>query len=172
MSLTPRAMPLAPSSADIYARQRELARNPAPSAFKLRAQLLDRGRTDTPLAASEDMTVRLKVYASGGENTLHAHPHEDHMFLVLDGSAAFEGPDGETVELGANEGIMLPKGSFYRFTATGAKPLVLLRVGGRNDDRPDKPRRIDREGRPMAGDSKENRTETVRFRDGAWFGAP
>ena len=67
---------------------------------------------------------------------------------------------------------MLPKGSFYRFIATGAEPLVLLRVGGCNDDRLDEPRRIDREGKPMAGDSKENRTEPVRFRDGAWFGAP
>ena len=172
MSLSPQIMPPALSSKEIYARQSELANNTKPNTFKLCAQLLDQGRTDTPLTASQDMTVRLKVYASGGENTLHAHPHEDHMFIVLEGSAKFYGPDDEMVELSANEGIMLPKGNFYWFTATSKEPLVLLRVGGPNDDRPDKPRRIDRNGEPMKGDSKENKSNPVKFREGAYFGTP
>ena len=55
--------------------------------------MLAQGRTDTVLAATEDLSVRLKVYSSGGENELHAHPTEDHVFVILQGSARFYGPD-------------------------------------------------------------------------------
>ncbi|MEC9153510.1 MAG: hypothetical protein VYA59_11045, partial [Pseudomonadota bacterium] len=48
-----------------------------PTLFSMQAQMLEQGRTDTVLAATEDLSVRLKVYASGGENELHAHPDED-----------------------------------------------------------------------------------------------
>ncbi len=68
MPLEAQIMPPMLSMKALYDRQRELAANPGPSAFKVSAQLLDQGRTDTPLTASEDMTVRVKVYASGGEN--------------------------------------------------------------------------------------------------------
>src|SRR6266568_3252506 len=57
-----------------------------PSFFKMRAQLLDQGRTNTALARTDNMWATLKVYASGGENGLHTHPHEDHTFIVLQGS--------------------------------------------------------------------------------------
>ncbi len=87
MSLTPEFAPPALSAKEIYDRQRALAENAGPTVFKMSAQLLDQGRTDTPLCATEGMKARLKVYASGGENDLHAHPHEDHMFIVLQGSA-------------------------------------------------------------------------------------
>src|SRR5262249_60433935 len=54
-----------PSSTDvsIHERQAELAKNTKPTLFKLKAQLLDQGRTDTVLAATDSMSVRLKVYA-------------------------------------------------------------------------------------------------------------
>ena len=170
MPLAPQIMPPAGSSADIHDRQMELAEIRDPSAFKLRAQLLDQGRTDTPLAATEDLTLRLKVYASGGENELHAHPREDHAFIVLQGSALFYGPDGELAELGANEGLMLPRGALYRFNATSKEPLVLLRIGTPNRARQGGVSRVDRAGAEMRGDSKENRTVPVIFRDGAFFG--
>ena len=56
-----------------------------PTFFKLEAQLPKQGRTDTPLAASDKMWVVLKTYAADGENGLHAHPNEDHTFIVLQG---------------------------------------------------------------------------------------
>ncbi len=98
------------------------------------------------------------------------HPHEDHMFIVLQGSAEFHGADGELAALGAHEGIMLPKGSYYRFHATSVEPLVLLRVGTPNQGPDVKPKRIDPAGEPMVGDSKANKTVPVRFRDGEYFG--
>ena len=44
-----------------------------PKFFKLRAQLLDDGRDIVPLAETENLWTWIKVYASGGENVLHAH---------------------------------------------------------------------------------------------------
>ena len=65
-----------------------------PTFFHLSAQLPRQGRTDTPMAATDRMWVVLKTYASDGENELHAHPNEDHVFLVLQGEAEFFGPKG------------------------------------------------------------------------------
>ena len=170
MLLTPEFASPALSSKEIYDRQRSLAEISDPTVFKLSAQLLEQGRTDTPLCATEGMTARLKVYASGGENALHAHPHEDHMFIVLQGSAQFFNSDGTLAKLGANEGIMLPKGNYYRFHATSDEPLVLLRVGTPNQSPKLSPNRIDPTGEPMVGDSKENKSVSVRFRDAEYFG--
>jgi mannose-6-phosphate isomerase-like protein (cupin superfamily) len=147
-----------PSSTDVSIRERQ-------------AELLDQGRTDTVLAATDAMSVRLKVYAEGGENELHAHPHEDHFFVVLAGAAEFHGPSDETVIVGKNEGIMMPKGNLYWFVATGGEPLVMLRVGSPNSTLQPKIDRINGKGEPMAGDSKENKTVPVKVKPGAWFGA-
>ena len=62
-----------------------------PEFFDLRVQLLDEGRSVKPLAETSSMWTWMKVYASGGENVLHAHKNEDHMFLVLSGRAVFPG---------------------------------------------------------------------------------
>jgi mannose-6-phosphate isomerase-like protein (cupin superfamily) len=145
--------------------------NDAPTTFSLKAQMLDQGRTDTVLAATEDLSVRLKVYASGGENELHSHVDEDHVFVIMQGSARFYGPEGETVDLGANQGMMMPKGMFYRFHATSTDDcLVMLRVGTPNFQKQAKEDRMGMDGKPLVGDSKENRTQQVVFADGAFFG--
>jgi mannose-6-phosphate isomerase-like protein (cupin superfamily) len=100
-----------------------------PGFFKLKAPLLDAGNTETLLAVGEHLWLKIKVYAKGGENKLHAHPYQDHSFIVLDGRARFHGPRGEEKELGRNDGIFLPAGSFYWFETVSEEPLVLLRVG-------------------------------------------
>lgn len=140
-----------------------------PNFFKLRAQLLDEGRSNTPLAETENMWARLKVYASGGENTLHAHPNEDHMFVVLNGSACFFGPNGEEKELSRNDGLMLPAGSLYHFQATSEEPLVLLRVGCSANDRDDHGKRTTRDGGPLPGKSKANKWKAPVYRPGAYY---
>ena len=63
-----------------------------PVFFSMHAQLLDAGNTEEPLAVGEHLWLKIKVYAKGGENKLHAHPHQDHSFIVLDGRARFYGP--------------------------------------------------------------------------------
>jgi quercetin dioxygenase-like cupin family protein len=80
---------IAKSPEDLRAKVQSQDVGSKPSFFKLEAQLPKQGRTDTPLAASEKMWVVLKTYAADGENGLHAHPNEDHTFVVLQGEATF-----------------------------------------------------------------------------------
>src|SRR5262245_30488923 len=139
-----------------------------PSFFKLRAQLLDQGRTNTALARTDNMWATLKVYAAGGENGLHTHPNEDHTFIVLQGSARYYDADGGYTDLGKHEGIMLPAGAYYWFEATSKEPLVLVRVGCRVSAK-DPAGRLNIRGEPMPGESKENKRVPVVYRDGEFF---
>lgn len=156
---------------DIQDHQIAATQTDKPTLFSMQAQMLEQGRTDTVLAATEDLSVRLKVYASGGENELHSHPTEDHVFVVLQGSARFYGPDDETQDVSANEGFMMPRGLFYRFHATSTDEcLVMLRVGTPNFQKQGQDDRFGQDGKPMAGDSKANKTVPIVFKYGAYFG--
>jgi len=92
--------------------------------------LLEQGTTYDPLATAENLWCSIKVYASGGENALHAHGGEDHAFIVLQGKATFTFGDGRTSVVGQYEGVMIPKNVLYKFEADQSENLVLLRVGG------------------------------------------
>lgn len=139
-----------------------------PTLFKMRAELLDEGRSNNLLARTDNMWTTLKVYASGGENGLHTHPNEDHMFIVMQGSALFFGPNGEEQEIGRYQGIMLPAGAYYHFHATSEEPLVLLRVGCRVGPQ-DPAGRLNIKGEEMPSDSAENGRVPVKVRKGAYF---
>jgi quercetin dioxygenase-like cupin family protein len=139
-----------------------------PSFFKLRAQMLEQGRTNTPLARTDNMWAMLKVYASGGENALHTHPNEDHTFLVLQGKARYYDADGGHTDVGKHEGIMLPAGAYYWFEAISEEPLVLVRIGCRVGTQ-DARGRLNIRGEPMPGDSKENKRVPVVYREGEFF---
>ena len=139
-----------------------------PSFFKLRAQLLEQGRTNTLLARTDNMWATLKVYASGGENGLHTHPNEDHTFVVLQGEATFYGPNDETRTIGKNEGVLLPHGTFYWFRATSDEPLVIVRIGAAAFDGVDRHGRINPDGSEMRGDSVENKQVELIMSD-RWF---
>jgi mannose-6-phosphate isomerase-like protein (cupin superfamily) len=139
-----------------------------PTTFDLKAQLLDQGRTMDLLAKSEMMAAHIKVYAEGGENGLHTHDHEDHIFVVLAGEATFRTGVAEQERVVSKfQGIMLPKGAYYRFESSGDENLVLLRVGaqlpGTSHDRT-KP-----DGSPIPGDSPDNKQVPVVRRPGKYF---
>jgi mannose-6-phosphate isomerase-like protein (cupin superfamily) len=142
-----------------------------PSFFRLRAQLPAQGRTDTPIAASERMTVVLKAYAGSGENELHAHTDEDHVFFVLQGEATFQGPSGEIRVISAQEGVMLPRGTFYSFRATSVENLVMIRVGTDAHDGADRTARVGMDGKPVDGFSHKNHELPVIL-SGKTFGEP
>ena len=157
---------------DIFDHQVAATETSKPTLFSMKAQILEQGRTDTVLAATEDLSVRLKVYASGGENELHSHPTEDHVFVVLQGSAKFFGPDGETQDVSANEGFMMPRGLFYRFYATSTDEcLVMLRIGTPNFQKQAKDDRLGTDGLPLVGDSIANRQVPAIFKRGEFFGS-
>ena len=76
-------------------REAVVAARPTPYFFGMRAQMLAQGRTHEWLTEALNLLANLKVYASGGENGLHTHLGEDHMFIVMQGSASFRGSRGE-----------------------------------------------------------------------------
>jgi hypothetical protein len=65
---------------------------------------------------------------------------------------------------------MLPKGNLYKFFATSEEPLVMIRVGNPNIKKQPKPTRIGKDGKELRGDSKENKTVPVIFKEGEFFG--
>jgi mannose-6-phosphate isomerase-like protein (cupin superfamily) len=148
----------------------DVAVEPQATVFSLNGTpLLSRGRSDRVVARTEDMTNRVKVYAEGGENALHTHLYEDHVFLVLAGQATFYlGKEERPVVVNRFEGVLLPKGAFYRFQSSGDENLVLFRSGA-GKRRPDD--RMGPDGRPLAGDSEENKHVPGVEAPGRAFGA-
>ncbi len=165
----PDVAPIAASTAEWRDQMADMAQRTTPSFFHIRAQLPRTGRTNQVLGASRHLNVVLKTYASGGENELHAHTNEDHLFVVLQGGATFYGPNGETREVGRNDCVLIPAGSLYRFIAHEAEPLVLLRVGAAIDPDGDLLARIDADGKPMDGYSKANLDTGYVLHENRWF---
>jgi mannose-6-phosphate isomerase-like protein (cupin superfamily) len=141
----------------------------AAEVYNLKTPYLSQGRTTDLRAKTDLMTVIMKVYAEGGENGMHNHPHEDHSFIVLEGEAKFriESDDNEKI-VKRYEGIMLPKGVNYWFEATGGENLVMIRVGARYPG--EKSGRLTPDGRDIPGDSEENKTVERIERSGPGFG--
>lgn len=147
---------------------RDKAKTTGPSFLHMHAQLPSVGRTNIVLGATPTMSVVLKTYATGGENEIHAHPHEDHVFVVLQGGAEFYGPNNETKLVKQNDCVLMPKGTLYRFQATEGEPLVMLRVGAIPDDSFDPLERVDAGGAPFSGFSAENK-EVAPVLSDKWF---
>ena len=134
-----------------------LSKNVQPQIFRVKTQLLSKGRSDYTLARTEAMSIRIKCYAQGGENVLHTHPGQDHTFIVLAGKAKFYGVEGKITELTRNQGILLPEGCYHYFASCGDEPLVMLRVSAEKRKVP--ARRIGIDGKPFRGKSQENNYE-------------
>lgn len=129
---------------------------PQASVFSIEAPYLSEGRINVPLAETEDMWLSLKVNAEGGENAIHTHTKEDHAFVVLEGQVTFFDEKGNETVLGPYQGIMLPKGAYYRYLNTGGTNLFLLRVGtgargGQNGET-----RLGPGGQPLRANTAEN----------------
>ena len=105
---------------------------PKASTFSIKGPYLSAGRVNIDLARTDLLWLSLKVNAEGGENAIHAHSHEDHSFIVLEGEVTFFDENEKETTIGQYEGIMLPKGAFYRYLNTGGTNLFLLRIGARD----------------------------------------
>ncbi|HEX9546466.1 MAG TPA: cupin domain-containing protein [Acidimicrobiales bacterium] len=101
------------------------------SPFRLRGfPLLSAGNTFNFVAAAPGLWAHVKVYAEGGENGVHTHFDEDHLFVVLAGEATFVDAEGDETVVGALEGMMVPRGAAYAFrSSSDGNNLVMLRVG-------------------------------------------
>jgi mannose-6-phosphate isomerase-like protein (cupin superfamily) len=138
--------------------------------FKIHTQLLDQGRTMDLLARTDVLAAHIKVYAEGGENTIHTHTQEDHLFVILAGEATFHlGKEEQIQVLHKYEGVIIPSGSYYWFVSSGEENLVLLRIGAKAKGWTDFDDRVDINGKPFPGDSIENKEQPVIKREGAFF---
>jgi mannose-6-phosphate isomerase-like protein (cupin superfamily) len=153
--------PLANSADEWRQQMARMAEKKTPSFFHIRAKLPKQGRTNQVLGATTHMNVVLKTYASGGENELHAHSNEDHVFVIMQGSAVFYGPRDEQRRVAKNDCVLLPAGAFYWFQADEGEPLVMLRIGAALDPKEDVLARIDIDGKPFDGYSEKNKEVPV-----------
>lgn len=128
-----------------------------PQAMSLKTQLLSGGMTKKLMCAGENTTVHMHCYSIGmGEkHGLHAHVEEEHLFVVLQGSAVFSGIDGKLPTVTKNQAIWLPKGCFYEFYNPGPDPLIVLRFGATNTGE-NASSRVTPEGEPILGRSSQN----------------
>jgi mannose-6-phosphate isomerase-like protein (cupin superfamily) len=140
---------------------------PHAQVFSLKTPLLSSGRTNLSVAETDLLKLRVKVYAEGGENGLHAHQDEDHAFVVLQGQATFHDEEDNLKVVNKYEGIMLPRGAFYWFQSTGDENLVLLRAGAGRKQEGDY--RLGTNGRPLTREENKHIDGTVI--PGQFFGA-
>lgn len=154
-------------------------------AFSMRnLPLLEGGATMDLLGLSPMLWAHSKVYSTGGENALHSHEIEDHVFLILQGEATFHFGDASTKDVRAFEGVIVPRGTRYRFHANeSGGNLVMFRVGAAvvKDSSDLHPKfaipiealksRADSQGVYAAGDAKKNgvASEPTIFKAGALF---
>ncbi len=136
---------------------------------QLKTQLVKEGHTRQLLAETDLMTLRIHCYAPGiGENALHAHTKEDHIFLVLQGTAQFNtGRDGKgVVDASKHQAIVLPAGCYYQFRNSGTAPLVMARIGA-GQDKADQ--RLNPDGTAIAGRTHEQGAAKPVLIEGAFF---
>jgi mannose-6-phosphate isomerase-like protein (cupin superfamily) len=147
----------------------ENGKQPEAKVVQLRTQLVKEGHTRDLLAETSLMTLRIHCYAPGiGENALHSHTKEDHIFLVLQGTAEFNtGRDGKTVlNASKNQAIVLPAGCYYQFRNSGDTPLVMTRIGAGQDKQD---QRLNPDGTPIPGRTHEQGVAKPVLIEGAYF---
>jgi mannose-6-phosphate isomerase-like protein (cupin superfamily) len=143
--------------------------SPAPEILSLRTQLLSAGHSKQLLASTDLMTLHVHCYApKGGENGMHAHLDEDHVFLVLQGEAQFHGLGGPLPPVKKNQALFLPRGAHYSFSNEGKEPLILLRFGA-TEKGVRSGRRLRPDGSAIPGRASQHGAIQPVVIEGAWF---
>ncbi|WP_247002728.1 cupin domain-containing protein [Halosolutus gelatinilyticus] len=93
----------------------------------------DRRPLTDPLGA-EHVALTRYVLAPGERfsGSVHAHADQEEVFVVLEGTAAFETRDGE-VTVGPDEAVRFAPGDFQSGRNAGDEPLVALAIGAPRD---------------------------------------
>jgi mannose-6-phosphate isomerase-like protein (cupin superfamily) len=80
--------------------------------------------TNRTLTRVNDSVVRLGVV--DGEFHWHKHDDEDEFFLVLEGELHIDVEDADTIVLGVNQGVTIPRGVVHRPRAPGRTVIVMV----------------------------------------------
>jgi mannose-6-phosphate isomerase-like protein (cupin superfamily) len=156
------------------ARKLEPEIKPHSQKFSLRTPYMKQGRITQLVAETGNMWIHTKINYEGGENEIHAHLDEDHAFIVLEGQMSVFDEKGNELKVEKYQGVMIPKGAYYRYLNTTKENLVVIRVGAGIKGKPQGgvEMRIRPDGKPLLADSAENKTvppieDTRYFADSA-----
>jgi mannose-6-phosphate isomerase-like protein (cupin superfamily) len=133
---------------------------PKAKMFSLKTPYMQQGRVTQLVAETPNMWLHTKINAEGGENEIHTHLNQDHAFIVIEGEMSVFDENGAEMKIKPYQGVMLPKGAYYRYLNTGAGNLVVLRFGAYTEDRSQKGEavRLMPDGTPILGGSEENKS--------------
>lgn len=144
-----------------------------PKAYKysLKTPYMKQGRVTQLVAGTANMWIHTKVNAEGGENAVHCHLDEDHSFVVLEGEMSVFDEKGNEMRLEKYQGVMIPKGAYYRYLNTGDGNLVVLRIGCGINAKPQggDEMRIRPDGKPLPAYTAENKTVPAIEMPGKFF---
>src|SRR5438094_706702 len=132
---------------------------PKAQLFSLKTPYMKQGRVTQLVAETPNMWIHTKINAEGGENEIHKHLNEDHAFIVLEGQMSVFDENGGEIEVKQHQGVMIPKGAYYRYLNTGEGNLVVLRVGAgiRSQQQAGQETRLGADGKPLNSGTPENR---------------
>jgi mannose-6-phosphate isomerase-like protein (cupin superfamily) len=147
---------------------------PQTKLFSLRTPYMKQGRITQLVAETENMWIHTKINYEGGENEIHTHLDEDHSFIVLEGQMSVFDEKGNELKVGKYQGVMIPRGAYYRYLNTGLENLVVIRVGAgiKGKKQGGEDMRVRPDGKPLVASSEENKTvppieDTRYFADSA-----
>ena len=141
--------------------------------FSLKTPYMQQGRVTQLVAETENMWIHTKINAEGGENEIHTHLDEDHSFIVLEGQMSVFDEKGNELKVKKYQGVMIPRGAYYRYLNTGTGNLVVLRIGAGIKDQPQGgvEMRVRPDGQPLLAESVENKTLPPIEMPGKFFAA-
>jgi len=131
---------------------------PQAQMFSLKTPYMKQGRVTQLVAETTNLWIHTKINAEGGENEIHKHIDEDHAFIVLEGQMSVFDELGNEMEIKQHQGVMIPKGAYYRYLNTGEGNLVVIRVGaGIKGQQGGQEMRLGADGKPLVSGTAENR---------------
>ena len=101
-----------------------------------------KGKAYVKLVKSDVMMAETQIVTEGGENNMHSHPATDGFWWVVRGRARFYDENDQPTEVGAEEGIFVPRGVPYWFEKAGDETLHLLHVAARSPKHGEVPNRV------------------------------
>jgi mannose-6-phosphate isomerase-like protein (cupin superfamily) len=142
------------------AARKAAGEKPRAYTFSLKTPYMKQGRVTQLVAETENMWIHTKINAEGGENEIHSHLDEDHSFIVLEGQMSVFDETGREMKVEKYQGVMIPRGAYYRYLNTGTGNLVVLRIGAgaKGQAQAGETMRVRPDGRPLLAGSVENKT--------------
>ena len=144
---------------------------PKTAKFSLKTPYMKQGRVTQLVAETANLWIHTKINAEGGENEIHKHLDEDHAFIVLEGQMSVFDENGGEIEVKQYQGVMIPKGAYYRYLNTGEGNLVVIRVGAgmKGQQQGGQETRLGADGKPLVSGTPENRNKPPIEMAGKFF---